>query len=249
MASSNNRLVYLAIAWACTFCVGCTDGPFFQLKKINPYIQRQWKKDREKTVVFSQRVEEMRLLRRQIRTMPEEDQAYWIGKLGEIVNTETSPELRREAVLTLAEVHQEPESVTILSQLSKDKNDKVRLAVVSALAGGKDANGKAGVGSKDGVSTATLLAMASSDSNNNVRLSATRALGSHDTPQVREFLGKQLDDRNIAMRFQASQALEQMTGKRYGGDIDAWRGYLAGQDVPEPKATLAESIESLFLRR
>jgi len=40
-----------------------------------------------------------------------------------------------------------------------------------------------------------------------------------------------------------------MTGKRYGGDIDAWRGYLAGQDVPEPKATLAESIESLFLRR
>jgi hypothetical protein len=54
---------------------------------------------------------------------------------------------------------------------------------------------------------------------------------------------------DIAMRFQASQALEQMTGKRYGGDIDAWRGYLAGQDVPEPKATLAESIESLFLRR
>jgi len=145
MASSNNRLVYLAIAWACTFCVGCTDGPFFQLKKINPYIQRQWKQDREKTVVFSQRVEEMRLLRSQIRTMPEEDQAYWIGKLGEIVKTETSPELRREAVLTLAEVHQEPESVTILSQLSKDKNDKVRLAVVSALAGGKDANGKAGV--------------------------------------------------------------------------------------------------------
>jgi hypothetical protein len=249
MASSNNRLVYLAIAWACSLCVGCTDGPFFQLKKVNPFIQRQWKQDRERAVVFSQRVEEMRLLRNQIRTMPAEDQSHWIGKLGEVVKTETSPELRREAVLTLAEVNQEPESVTILSQLSKDKNDKVRLAVVSALAGGKDASGNGGAGSKDGVSTATLLAMATSDANTNVRLSATRALGTHDTPQVREFLGKQLDDRNIAMRFQASQALEQMTGKKYGGDIDAWRGYLAGQDVPEPKATFAQSIESLFLRR
>jgi HEAT repeats len=238
MVSTNYRLFYLAVGWLCCACLGCTDGPFFQMKKLNPYLQNQWKKDREKTVVFSQRVEEMRLLRSQIQGMEPAEQADWISKLDEIVEKETSPELRREAVLTLERVNQQPKAVEILSRLSKDKNDKVRLAVVSSLSN-----------SRENVATGVLLAMASSDANTNVRLTATRALGKHDNPQVREFLGKQLDERNIAMRYQASQALEEMTGKRYGGDIDAWREYLAGNDVPEPKASIAESLESFFLRR
>jgi len=44
--------------------VGCADGPLYELKKLNPVIQSQWKKDRERGPVFSQRVDEMRLVGR-----------------------------------------------------------------------------------------------------------------------------------------------------------------------------------------
>jgi hypothetical protein len=217
---------------------GCIDGPFFQLKKLNPYIQNQWKQDREKVVVFSERIEELRLLRTQFASMEPQEQNDWISKLGQMLKSETSPEIRRETVLTLDPVKQNSQALEILTPLAKDKNEKVRLALVSTLRNTQTES-----------STNTLIAMASSDPSNNVKLSATRALGSHNSDAVKPFLGAKLDDRNIAMRFQASQALGELTGKRYGGDIDAWRQYLAGQDVPEPELSLAETLESMLLLR
>lgn len=217
---------------------GCIDGPFFHLKKINPYIQEQWQADREKVIVFSERIDELRLLRTQIASMSPQEQTEWISKLDEILQSETSPEIRRETVLTLEKVQQRPEALAALTPLSKDKSEKVRMALVAALRQNKDQ-----------LATNTLIAMSSSDPSNNVKLSATRALGSHPSEEVKLFLGSKLEDRNIAMRFQASQALGELTGKRYGGDIDAWRQYIAGEDVPEPKASLAKSLESMFMIR
>lgn len=217
---------------------GCTDGPFFHMKKLNPYIQSQWKQDREKVVVFSERIEELRLLRSQIASMSDQEQADWVAKLGEMLKTETSPEVRRETVLTLESVQQRPDAIAVLTPLAKDKNEKVRMALVAALRR-----------SQDEVATTTLIAMSSSDPSNNVKLSATRSLGSHKSEAVKQYLGSKLDDRNIAVRFQASQALGELTGKRYGGDIDAWRQYVAGQNVPEPELSFAQTLESMFLTR
>ena len=217
---------------------GCIDGPFFQMKKLNPYIQSQWKQDREKVVVFSERIDELRLLRTQFASMDPQEQNDWISKLGQMLKSETSPEIRRETVLTLDPVKQNPDALEILIPLANDKNEKVRMALVSTLRN-----------SQLEASTNTLISMASSDTSNNVKLSATRALGSHNSDAVKQFLGTKLDDRNIAVRFQASQALGELTGKRYGGDIDAWRQYLAGQNVPEPELSFAETLESMFLVR
>lgn len=217
---------------------GCIDGPFFQLKKLNPYIQNQWKADREKVVVFSERIEELRLLRDQIANMSNEEQTQWISKLSDIVKNDTSPEIRREAVLALEKVQNRPEALAAITPLAKDKNEKVRMALVAALRR-----------SQDEIATNTLIAMSSSDPSNNVKLSATRALGGHKSEMVQQYLGSKLDDRNIAVRFQASQALGELTGKRYGGDIDAWRKYVAGENVPEPELSLAETLESMLLLR
>ncbi|MBU6236220.1 MAG: HEAT repeat domain-containing protein [Planctomycetes bacterium] len=212
---------------------GCTDGPFFQMKKLNPYIQSQWRKDREKTVVYSQRVNEMRLLRRQIANMPTEEQSRWIAKLTDILQTETSPELRRESVLVLQEVMDRQDAVAAVTPLSQDKNDKVRLTVAQTL--GARPNTEA---------ASALMAMATSDSSRVVQLAATESLGKHPTDEVRQFLASKLEDRNPAMQYQASLALKSITGKNYGGDIDAWKRYLAGEDIPEPKASLADSMKS-----
>lgn len=237
---SHPKLLFATAGLLCFLILetGCIDGPFFHLKKINPYIQNQWKQDREKVVVFSERIEELRLLRDQISDMSDQEQSQWVAKLNDILKTDSSPEIRREAVLTLEKVMQRPDTIAALVPLAKDKNDKVRMALVSALRH-----------SQEEIATNTLIAMSSSDSSNNVKLTATRALGSHKSDAVKDYLGTKLDDRNIAVRFQASQALGELTGKRYGGDIDAWRKYVAGQEVAEPEVSFAEAIGSMFMIR
>ncbi len=213
---------------------GCTDGPFFQMKKLNPYIQSQWRKDREKAVVYSQRVDEMRLLRRQISKMPVEEQTRWIAKLTDVLQTETSPELRREGVMVLQEVMDRQDAVAAVTPLIQDKNDKVRLAVAQTL--GKHPNPEA---------ASALMTMAQSDTSRVVQLAATESLGKHPSEEVRRFLASKLEDRSPAMQYQASLALKSITGKNYGGDIDAWKRHLAGEEVPEPKGSLANSMKSI----
>lgn len=227
------KLRYL-VALCLGFCLlGCTDGPFFHMKKLNPYIQSQWRKDREKAVVYSQRVDEMRLLRKQIGRMQPEEQDRWVSKIAEIISSETSPELRRESILVLQQVMERPDSLAAVTSLSQDKNEKVRLAVAQSL--GTTQNPEAG---------STLLAMAQSDSSRIVQLAATQSLGRHPSEDVRRFLASKLEDRSPAMQYQASLALKAVTGKDYGGDVDAWKRYLAGEDVPEARPSLADSMKS-----
>ncbi|MFY7876842.1 MAG: hypothetical protein ACOVQM_15420, partial [Pirellula sp.] len=63
----------------------------FQLKRLNPVIQNEWKKDRERGPVYSQRVEEMRLVKERFRYMPSEEQLKWINTINGVVEKESSP--------------------------------------------------------------------------------------------------------------------------------------------------------------
>jgi hypothetical protein len=227
-----HRLCLLALA--CGPVAGCTDGPFFHLKKLNPYIQNQWREDREKVVVPSQRVEEIRLLKKQIASMSSDEQTKWIANLDSILKDESSPEIRREAVLALQGVNGRPDALDALAGRAQDNSDYVRLAVVDVLhKSPSDAAGR------------TLLSMAAADPSSNVRLQATEALGAHRSDDVKQFLASKLEDRNPAMQYHVSIALKEFTGKNYGGDMEAWRSYLAGEEAPEPKASLAETLQSL----
>ncbi len=224
----------LIVSCASVLLPGCTDAPFFHMKKLNPYIQSQWRKDREKAVVYSQRVDELRLLRNQIASMDQAEQAQWIEQLSELLKSETSPEIRRETVLVLQKVMDRPEAVAAVTPLIQDKNDKVRLTVAQTLGTRSDPQ-----------AAAALMAMARSDSSRPVQLAATQSLGKHPSDEVRQFLASKLEDRSPAMQYQASLALKDLTGKDYGGDIDAWKRYLAGEEVPEPTPSLADSLKSI----
>lgn len=217
---------------------GCTDGPFFHLKKLNPYIQSQWRKDREKAVVFSQRVEEIRLLRSQIARMPEEEQRQWIEKLDSMLKTETSPELKRESLLALQQVIGRAEAVSAITPLIRDKNLKVRITVAEVLRSPDAASNPE--------ASSALLAMASSDASDQARQAATRSLGMYRSEEVKKFLASKLEDKSPAMQREASLALKDLTGRDYGGDIDAWQRYVNGEDVPEPKTSIADSLRSVI---
>lgn len=212
--------------------VGCVDGPLYELKKLNPVIQSQWKADRERGTGFFERVDEMRLIGRQFPSMPPDEQAKWVNSISSVVQTETSPELRREAVLALAKAGAQPLATETIMKLSQDKNDKVRLAVSKALR--EKINPE---------TTKTLIAMASTDASESVRLAAIESLGPHKSEDVKQFLAKQLNKNNPAFQFAATNALRDFTGKDFKGDVALWKRYLDGEDVEPTPPTFYEAVQ------
>lgn len=231
--NQSTRMSLYLIPLALSTVVGCVDGPLYELKKLNPIVQNQWKQDRERGPVYSQRVDELRLVGRRLPKMQPDEQMKWINTISTVVETETSPDIRREAVLALAEVSQQPMAAETIMKLSKDKNDKVRLAVSQSLR--KQLTPEA---------TQTLLAMATSDKDESVRLSAVESLGPHKSDDVKQFLAKQLNDRSPAMQYSTSLALKEFTGKDFKGDISLWKRHLNGENVEPVEPTLYEAMKS-----
>lgn len=229
----STRMSLYLIPFALSTVVGCVDGPLYELKRLNPVVQKQWKQDRERGPVYSQRVDELRLVGRQLPRMQPDEQSKWINTISTVVETETSPDIRREAVLALAEVIQQPMAAETIMKLSKDKNDKVRLAVSQSLR--KQPTPEA---------TQTLLAMATSDKDESVRLSAVESLGPHKSDDVKQFLAKQLNDRSPAMQYSASLALKEFTGKDFKGDVSLWKRHLNGENVEPVEPTFYEAMKS-----
>ena len=214
--------------------LGCVDGPMFALKRANPYFRSQWKADAEKGIVFRERQEEIRLVRSQIDSMTSDEQAHWAVELAKVYDYETSPELRRDAVMALGNT-MHPDAEAALIRACADKNDKVRMAACKSMSGRKSA-----------AASQMLATVAQSDKNTSVRTAAIRSLGSFQTDDAKAILRKSLDDKSLAMQREATVALKTMTGKDFGGNVENWRKFLDGQPVEEPTATVAEWIGSAF---
>jgi hypothetical protein len=237
--ASQRKRVSSAIASGFLLAVlGCTDGPFYELKKLNPVIQDQWKKDRARRPVYHQRVEEFQLLRTAIAKYPVEEQRRYIELLANTAKVETSPDIRRHIVLVLSEVLERPDAMMVVTEMSKDKESKVRLEVAKALRN-----------SSDPIATQALLALAASDKSDVVRNMATESLGNHKTEDVKSFLAKQLDSKQPGAQYAAYLALKEQTGKSFGGDAAKMRAYLLGEPVDEDAPSFLASPIDFFLGR
>lgn len=226
--------IALAIAMSSS---GCMDGPFYELKKLNPVIRDQWRKDRERGVpLFHDRIEDYRALQTSIGNYPEEEKARYVRVLTETTSTETSPEIRRNIVLSLAPVIDREDALNGVLRLSQDKEEKVRIEAAKALR--KSGTAK----SKD-----ALLAMATTDKDNSVRLHAIQSLGTHKTDDVKQFLTKQLSAPSPATQHHAILALRDYTGTDLGGDVSKWKKYLSGEEVePEEPSFLANPLKLIW---
>ncbi len=202
--------------------LGCKDGPFYEMKKLNPVIQNQWKEDRARRPVYQQRIDEFVSLRQNIQSYPDVEQARYVQLLTDVCESETSPEIRRHIAMVLAEVPQREDAVRCLTSLSRDNNEKVRLVVAKSLRK-----------CPSELAAQTLMAMAAADKDENVRNIAIESLGEHRTDEVRAFLAKQLDARQPGTQYSAYLALKEHTGKSFGGDASKMRAYLAGESVEE----------------
>ncbi len=202
---------------------GCTDGPFFHMKKLSPWHQKEWKRDRELGPTYSQRLEELAVLDRYITTYSPDKQQEWAQRLESIVTNDTSAEMRARAARVLAKVDSEA-TTRALNKASTDEVEKVRLAVCDAWAIRKSEQGRD-----------MLLSMVTTDESDDVRQAAIRSLAAFDSPEVRAQLSSALEHKNPAIQQQAVVSLRKITGRDFGGDFDAWKRYLDGEDVPDPQ--------------
>lgn len=209
-------------ATTCGLFVGCTDGPFYAMKRANPYFQSQWKKDRQLAPTFQDRLDELDLLQGQLASMDAPKQQDWSSRLEAIIGHDPSPEMRARAVKVVAPLQYES-ATTALNRASADEVEKVRLAACAAwpLHGGEAARDM-------------LLSLAKTDSSSSVRQAAIAGLGDLGDAEVTSELANLLDDRSPAIQYQVAQSLKSLTGRDYGGDFSAWQRYLEGEDVPEP---------------
>lgn len=231
--------------WICLLglvsLAGCTDGLLYKMKSINPYFRKEWEKDREYGVTFNEQVEEIKLLQSRLAKMDQTQKESWAKVLEQIVKgdgtvqKDPSPELRTLAVQTLAQL---PCDATIrsLNSASTDESEKVRLAACESWRAVKGTEAQN-----------MLMTMARNPKETpSIRRAATNALSEFDDANVKSTLASILDDKSPALQYQAAMSLKKITGRDYGGDIDAWREYMQGKDVPEPErsmmATFWESI-------
>ncbi|MCC7338794.1 MAG: HEAT repeat domain-containing protein [Pirellulaceae bacterium] len=217
------------LAFGLALASGCTDGPFYQMKKMNPYFQSQWKKDRALGPTFTDRLAELDLLQSQLARMPEAEQQQWTEQLSRIIQKDPSAEMRARAVATVAQLPSDS-AVTALNFASGDDVEKVRLAACHAwkLRGGEAARDM-------------LMSLAETDESTSVRQAAIEGLSVFELNEVKSTLIKLLSDRSPAVQFQVAQSLKSLTGRDYGGDFETWKQFMAGEEVPEPpQPSLAE---------
>jgi HEAT repeat protein len=137
--------------------------------------------------------------------------------------------------MVLEEVPNDPRAIEGLAKLSRDRNEKVRMAVAKSLSK-----------SDNSLSTQTLMAMASSDKSQAVKLLAIESLGHHTGDEVKTFLASQLNDRSPAIQSSATVALRYHTGVDFRGDVAKWKQYMNGDDIKPEAPSLASQFLSIW---
>jgi hypothetical protein len=208
--------------------VGCTDGILYKMKSINPYYRSEWEKDRQLGTTFSERIEEITLLKSRLPNMEPNEQANWANLLEKLVKSDPSPEMRSLACQTIANIPGET-AMRALNSASVDSSEKVRLMACAGLQtrGSEDARNM-------------LLTIASNTKETpSVRRAAIVSLANFkNDEEVKTALARLLDDKSPALQYQTALSLRTITGRDYGGDIQSWRDFMGGKDVPEPEKSL-----------
>lgn len=224
-----NSATVIALLGCLFVLTGCVDGPLYALKRVNPYYTAQWKKDREHGPTFEDRYDELIFVKSRLPMMEPAEQAEWSTRLASIVQNDVSAEMRSQAIGAIAGL-KTPEATTALNAASSDDVEKVRLAACEAW---KLHGGQAATDMLSSIATRT-------DETTSVRQAAIASLATLPDANAQATLARLIDDESPAIQYQVAQSLGEITGQEYGGDIGAWKQYLASKQ----SAPSANSIEN-----
>jgi HEAT repeat protein len=161
------------------------------------------------------------------------EQRQVADQLARQIQIESDPLVRVAVVRTIAKF-KTPITQQVLQAGLTDEDAGVRMACCRALGEAADA-----------ASVGHLAQSLRADKDMDVRQAAAQALGRIKSPESVQALTAALDDRDPALQYVGIQSMKTLTGKDYGGDVQAWRQVAAGQSPPLPKApSLAERVRS-----
>ncbi len=214
---------------------GCHDGPLYALKAANPYYSmNEWKQDDELGVTDHERRKQLTVLADTIGTMPAEKQRFWSEQLKNMIENDSSAEMRRLAVRAAGNLSK-VSGYTLIDQGLEDDNIKVRMEACRSLGQLTDEQ-----------SAQTLASVAGTETSEDVMHAALTALANHQNPIAVKALRLALENRNPATRDLAVQSLRDATGKNYGTDPQAWIAALDGTPTPEVETRIADRIGDLL---
>lgn len=184
----------------------------------------------------AERIEALRQLAAQAPQMPPAEQDVACSELARGLLAEEDTLVRAQMLHTVA-AFPTPLAGALLKAGLSDTDRDVRVACCEAW-------GKRGT-----LEAAQLLGQViSTDTEIDVRLAAARALEQIEDPQTGPAavaaLATALEDPDPAMKHRAVLSLEQVTGRDFGNDVNAWRQFVQGEDPPPP--TFADRLRRWF---
>jgi len=217
---------WLAAAWLAT-SLGCQSIP---TPNVWPFVERD-RTDYRTPAMRIDAIEQFAALSTGVDSPEQREKA---DQLARQIQIEPDPLVRLAIVRSIA-AYRVPIAQQVLEAGLADEHLAVRVACCRAL-------GERG----DAESVGILAQSLRDDQEMDVRQAAAKALGQIHTPESMQALVVALDDRNPALQYVGVQAMKSLTGKDYGGDVDAWRQLAAGETPPPPKApSLAERLRSV----
>ncbi|MBI1900285.1 MAG: HEAT repeat domain-containing protein [Planctomycetia bacterium] len=206
---------------------GCTSLDEIHIPFVDPPVDYSFE-------TAADRMGKYRAMGEAASSKPAQEQESQSQQLAEAFGTERDALVRGSIALAAAH-YPTAAAKTVLLAAIRDENAETRKA--ACLAWGRR-------GGPEGASVLSDVLEAEQD--RDVRLVAVRALGEIKDPAAVAVLARGLEDSDVAIQHRAMRSLENVTGKYYGNDVNLWRQYAQGQDVPEQTPSIAERVKRIF---
>ena len=201
--TARSRWTLTAFLWAIGLS-GCSLWPFAD-------------RDRTSYVTPSDRVAAVEEIGRQATGSESPEQEQLALQLARQIQTEEDP-LVREAIVRAASQFRTPMADRMLVAALNDSDPYVRQTACKLIGRRQDASAVAALGE-----------IARTDDDVDVRLAATRALGELRHPSAVEHLSSGLHESDPAIQLATVESLQLVSGEDLGGDVGAWREWVASR--------------------
>lgn len=180
------------------------------------------------------RIKELKSLAAVIADQPPQEQERVVGVLARELKDENDPIVRRHILRTIAKCPPASAESILIAALG-DPDMETRRTVCKCLG---QRGGPAAVGE--------LTRMVSSETNFDVRIAAVQALGQTKDKGAMMPLVEAMVDGDPAMQDSARLSLNEVSGRDYGTNVQAWREYAQNGKTEQPEVSIAERIRRSF---
>ncbi len=230
MRGTNHCLTALAYCLLATSLVGCAATAESAGGLLGKMAGKKSAEEALDIKTPEDRANELRELAARAHEKSPEEQTRITAELAAEIRDEEDPVMRRHLLRTLAQFRT-PMSMSIMQAGLQDGDMEVRRAACLSL------------GNHGGPEAAQALShVVGADTSVDVRIAAVRALGETRDKSAVAPLADLLTDPDPAIQYRAQESLRKVSGRDYGGNVQAWREYAKTGESSAAEVSFAERM-------